>query len=229
VNSYHFLPRLFHGYEGGTMEAYGPDLDKESLSGSPFSVILRRRLLCIRRDGRAGDDGGAHPRWAPLGAEGTWVVARILTRVGACTDKLRYMGVERAEFLVDVGGAGGGWDSIARNVFNAWGPPLMERMWVGPCGDGANCTMQFVVRGGRLCLRRCSRVRRFAVTTDCRSREGIAYSRLVIELISNPNQYYSSASPRVHFCGSDRTRNSSTHVKHLLRRIRIGSRRAKAW
>jgi len=39
------LPRIFHGDEGGTREAYILDLDKETFSGSPFSVMMWRRLL----------------------------------------------------------------------------------------------------------------------------------------------------------------------------------------
>ncbi len=52
------LPSRFHGDVGGTKDAYGPDLGRESLSGSPFSSMIWRRLLCVRLARRAGDDGG---------------------------------------------------------------------------------------------------------------------------------------------------------------------------
>jgi len=53
------------------------------------------------------------------------VVARILTRVSACADELRFMDVERAKSFGNVGSAGGGWGSVARNVSNAKVPALM--------------------------------------------------------------------------------------------------------
>jgi hypothetical protein len=65
----------------------------------------------------------------------------------------------------------------------------MERMWVVPWGGGANCTKQFVVRGGVLHLRRRCVVRRFTLTKGCRSWEGTFSSKLVIETISNPMVY----------------------------------------
>ncbi len=39
-----FLPMLFQRAEGGTEEAYDPDLGKESLSGSPSSITMWKRL-----------------------------------------------------------------------------------------------------------------------------------------------------------------------------------------
>ena len=45
---------------------------------------------------------------------------------------------------VDCGGA----DSIARNASKAAAPPLMMRLCVGPCGEGANWTRHMVIRGG---------------------------------------------------------------------------------
>ena len=63
------------------------------------------------------------------------------------------------------GRAGGGEGSVARNVSSARSPPSMERMWAVPCdGDGANCTMQLVVSGDFMYLRRCCVVRLFTLT-----------------------------------------------------------------
>ena len=79
------------------MDAYGPYLGRESLSGSPSSNIIWRRSLCGHLSGRAGDDGGCPPCWSPLGGEVGRAVALNLVRVGACADELRLMGVERDE------------------------------------------------------------------------------------------------------------------------------------
>jgi len=49
-----------------------------------------------------------------------------------------------------------------------------------------------------------------------RSAEGTTSFRLVIEVMSNPNLYCSSASPRVHGSCSHLTKNSSTHVERLF-------------
>jgi hypothetical protein len=91
-----------------------------------------RRSHCTRRVERAGEDGGARPRFPSLGDEGVVVVARTLTRVCACADELRSMGAERAETHARTGGAGGGWGSAARNVYSVMVPPSMERMLMDP-------------------------------------------------------------------------------------------------
>ena len=67
--------------------------------------------------------------------------ARNLARVGDS----RLMGVERDEVPTRVGRAGGGKSSLSRKVSRACEPHAIKRMWSGPCGDGANCTTQFVV------------------------------------------------------------------------------------
>jgi hypothetical protein len=54
------LPNLFHGDVGGTSEAYGPDLGKESLARSPSSGMMRKRSLLARLAGRADEDGGPY-------------------------------------------------------------------------------------------------------------------------------------------------------------------------
>ena len=72
-------------------------------------------------------------------------------------------------------------------------------------------------------------MRIFAATKDCMSCEGTFSSKLVIEGISNPDRYCSSASPRVHFSGSHWTKKSSTHVERRIKRMRLGSHRPKMW
>ena len=51
------VPSVFHGDVGGTSEMYGPAWGMESLSGSPSSVMIWRRSVCVRRGGLAGEDG----------------------------------------------------------------------------------------------------------------------------------------------------------------------------
>ena len=54
-------------------------------------------------------------------------------------------------------------------------------------------------------------------------------SRLVFDTISKPNRHCSRASSKVQVSGSQRTRNSSTHVFRRPCLIRLGSERAKIW
>ena len=58
--------------------------------------------------------------------------ARNLTQVGACSDELRLMGVERDELPTKVGRAGGGRGSLSRKALKACEPLAIERMWSGP-------------------------------------------------------------------------------------------------
>jgi len=75
-------------------------MGRESLSGSPSSLIMWRRSDCGRRGGRAGEDGGVLLDGFPVWGESLGVGALILVRVGACADELRLMGVIR---VLDVG------------------------------------------------------------------------------------------------------------------------------
>ena len=102
------------------------------MSGSPSSIIIRRRSLCGRLGRRGGDDGGFPSRWSPLreGVEGA--TACSLMRFGACADELRLMGVVRAESFTLVERVGGGVGSLSRKASRASGPHAMERMWSGP-------------------------------------------------------------------------------------------------
>ena len=72
---------------------------------------------------------------------GGGALALNLAVVGACADELRRLiGVERDELPTNVGRAGGGISSLSKKVSGACEPLVMERMWSGPWGDGANCT-----------------------------------------------------------------------------------------
>ena len=69
------LYKRFHGEVGGTRDAYGLILDRESLSGSPSSSMIGRRVLCECLAGRVGEDGRCPPIRAPLGGQGVpWLL-----------------------------------------------------------------------------------------------------------------------------------------------------------
>ncbi len=53
-----FMPIVFHGKVGGTREAGVLGLGRDSLSGSPSSVMMWRRSFWGCLVGRAGEDGG---------------------------------------------------------------------------------------------------------------------------------------------------------------------------
>jgi hypothetical protein len=90
------LPVGFHGESGGTREAYGPCLGKESLSGSPSAITMCRRSVCGRLGRRAGDVGRALVGCIVPGGGDSGRFAFIFVRVGACADELRLMGVSLA-------------------------------------------------------------------------------------------------------------------------------------
>ncbi len=73
---------------------------------------------------------------------------------------------------------------------------------------------------------RCARVERLAVTNWRRSWVGTPFSRLVIDIMSNPRAYCSRDSPKVQCSGPHWTRNTSTHVERRLCLTRISSLRA---
>ncbi len=161
------LPCVFHGEMGGTKELYGPSRGIESLSGSPSTVTIWRRSLCGRRGWRAGDVGGVRSLGTPVGSGGGEKRAYLVVRVGACANKLRLMGVERGSSTTGVAGAVMDSASFAMKASSACAPPAIERMWIGPYEEVANCIVKSVAKGGRRGARRCALSRRFAVTKDC--------------------------------------------------------------
>ncbi len=84
---------LFHGEKVGTREAYGPDLGKESLSGSTSSSTMCKSSECGRRGRGAGDVGRFLVSCVALGGGGVGLGALCLVRVGACAGELRLIGV----------------------------------------------------------------------------------------------------------------------------------------
>ena len=122
------LPNRFHRDVGGTRDAYGPDLGRESLFGSPSSSMIWRRSPYARLVGWAYADGGCPPFRFPFGEEGMGAVALSLARVGACADELRLLGVERDEITTEMDSASGAEGSLSRKSSRACGPPAMKRM-----------------------------------------------------------------------------------------------------
>ncbi len=164
------LPKRFHGDVGGTWDVNGSCLGMESLSGSPSSNIICRETSCGRRLGRGGEEGVCPPFPSPLGGVVGGAVAFRFVRVGACAYELRLMEVGRSRVSIGVVGVVRVRGSFVRKSSNACWPPNMERMWRGPWGDGAKCTMQFVESGGRRRRDlRCARVGRLVATKGSRS------------------------------------------------------------
>ena len=105
----------------------------------------------------------------PLGGEVGGVAALSLVRVGACADELRLMGVDRDELPTRVGRSGRGKGSLSKKMSRDCGPPVIERMWSGLWGGGANCTTQLVESDGRQWARRCFLVGRLVATKGRRA------------------------------------------------------------
>ena len=82
------LSSWFYGDLGGIRDAYGSNMGKESLFGSPSFNTILRRSMCASLVGRAGDDGGGPPFRFSLGEEVMGAVALSLARVGAYADEL---------------------------------------------------------------------------------------------------------------------------------------------
>jgi hypothetical protein len=125
------LPCVIHGEVGGTKEVYDPGLGIESLSGSPSTVTIWKRLLCGCHGCWAGDAGGAWSRVTSFKVEGGEECVPLLLRVGACADELRLMGGEHGSCLAGAAAGVEASASLARKVSSACARPL----WSG-CGEG---------------------------------------------------------------------------------------------
>jgi hypothetical protein len=121
---------------------------------------------------RASRLAGGGRRWRfslvhafPVGGGREDVCLPFLVRVGACDDELRLMGGGRGSTLVGVAIRDIDSSSLARNKSSACAPlPAIERMWLGPYGARAYCTVQRVVSGGLRKARLCALARRFIDT-----------------------------------------------------------------
>ena len=113
------------------------------------------------------------------------VVDPLLVRDDVCTLVPRVVVVWPGGSLGPWGGVGGRDVSVRRKASRAASPPRMVRICVGPCGDGANCTLHLVSSG------RCSEflglpLGRFVAVTASMRGAGTPSSRLVIEVMMKP-------------------------------------------
>ncbi len=100
--------------------------------------------MCARRGGLPGEEGGFRRR---VGCCWGGVVDPLLVW-DAMTLGPRVVVVWPGGSFCPVGGVGGRDVSVRRKASRAASPPRMVRMCVGPCGEGANCTLH-LVSGGR--------------------------------------------------------------------------------
>ncbi len=136
--------------------------------------------MCVRRGGLAGEEGGFCRR---AGGCGGGVVDPLLLRSDVLTRVPRVVVVWSGGSLSPVGGAGGRDVSVRRKVSRASSPPRMVRICVGPCGEGANCTLHLVSSGRRSEFLGRLLGRLDAVAASIRG-VGIPFSRLVIEVMT---------------------------------------------
>ena len=99
--------------------------------------------MCVRRGGLAGEDGGGCP-WA--GVSGGGEDGLLLWGKGAA--RLYGFGVGLGCPCRIGGDVCVAVVSLNRKASKADSPPLMVRMCVGPCGEGANWTRHLVLGGG---------------------------------------------------------------------------------
>ncbi len=97
--------------------------------------------MCDRRGGLAGEEGGFCRR---TGSCGGGVADLLLLRLDVLTRGPRGVVVWSGGSLGPGGGDGGRVVSVRRKVSRAASLPLMVRICVGPCGEGANCTLHLV-------------------------------------------------------------------------------------
>jgi hypothetical protein len=83
------------------------------------------------------------------------------------------------------GGVGGRFVSVRRKASKAASPPRMVRICVGPCGEGANCTLH-LVSGGRRSEFFGLSLGRFVVVAACKRCVLTPSSRLVLEVMTKP-------------------------------------------
>jgi len=154
----------------------------ESLSGSPSSVMIWSKSVCARRGGLTGEEGGFSRRVGGCGGD---VVDLLLLWADVLTPGPRVVGVWLGGSLGRVGGVGGLDLSMRRKASRAASPPRMVRICVGPCGDGANCTLH-LVSGGRRSEFLGLPLGRFAAVAASMRGVGIPSSRLVMKVMTKP-------------------------------------------
>ena len=109
----------------------------------------------------------------------------LLVRDGTFTLGSRVVGVGLGGSLCPGGCVGGRVVSMRRKASKAASPPQMVRICVGPCGEGANCTLHLVSGGRRSEILGLSLGRFVAVAASMRNVETPA-SRVVIKVMRKP-------------------------------------------
>ena len=112
--------------------------------GFPSSAMIWSTFVCTRRGGLAGEDGVLRRR---VGGCGGGVGDLLFVRDGVCIRGLRVVGVGPGGSIYPGGGVGRA-TSVRRKASKAASLPRMVRVWVVPCGEGANCTLH-MASGGR--------------------------------------------------------------------------------
>ena len=128
---------------------------------------------------------------------------------------IRVVGVGPGCSICPGGGVGGRVVPIKRKASKSASPPRMMRICVGPCWEGANCTL-LLVCGGRRSEDLGLSLGRLVAVAACMRGVGTPTSRLVIEVMTKPCACCVCASWRVQFSGFHWTRNFSTLVDLLL-------------
>ena len=132
--------------------------------------------------GLAGKEGGFCRRVGGCGGD---VVDLFPVRDDVCGLGPRVVGMWLGGSLGPGGGVGGRVVSVTRKASKAASSPRMVRIFVGPCGEGANCSLHLVSVG------RCSELLglplgRFVAVAAYMSGVGTHESRLMIEVMTKP-------------------------------------------
>ena len=99
----------------------------------------------MRRGGLVGEDGGGC-RW--VGGSGEGEDDLLFWGKATCAARMRGVGMGLGCSCCLGGHISGVSVSISRKASKAASPPLMVRMFVGPCGEGADWTRHMVSGGG---------------------------------------------------------------------------------
>ena len=137
--------------------------------------------MCVRRGDLAGEDGGCPCKAGGVrgGLDALFFVCEDVFAVG------RRVEVETDGRLCHVGALCGFVVSVDRKASRAAAPSLMVRMFVGPWGEGANCTRHIVSGGGRSAALGLP-LERFATVASSSRGVGTRSSRLVIDVMTKP-------------------------------------------
>ena len=138
--------------------------------------------MCLWRGGLAGEEGGFCRR---VDGCGRGVVDPLLLRDDVFNLWPLVVGVWYGGSIGPWVGVGGRVVSVRRKASKAASPPRMVRICVGPCGEGANCTLH-LVSGGRRSEFLGLPLGRFVAVAAYMTGVGTPASRLMIEVMTKP-------------------------------------------